>query len=68
MPDESTRTVLVALGTGLGIALGLRFLLFRTRLGVGMRAVVDNRDLAALNGARQSASGSRYYQNPDGAP
>ena len=30
----------------------LRLLLYRSRLGVSMRAVVDNRDLAALNGAR----------------
>jgi branched-chain amino acid transport system permease protein len=34
------------------LAIALRFLLFRTRLGVAMRAVVDNRELAALNGAR----------------
>ena len=42
----------IAIVTGLGIALALRFLLYRSRLGVSMRAVVDNRDLAALNGAR----------------
>jgi branched-chain amino acid transport system permease protein len=41
-------TVIVALG----IALLLRVVLYRTRLGVAMRAVVDNRNLAALNGAR----------------
>jgi branched-chain amino acid transport system permease protein len=41
-------TVIVAVG----LALALRVLLFRTRLGVAMRAVVDNRNLAALNGAR----------------
>jgi branched-chain amino acid transport system permease protein len=34
------------------LAIALRFLLFRTRLGVAMRAVVDNRELAALSGAR----------------
>jgi branched-chain amino acid transport system permease protein len=34
------------------LAFGLRFLLFNTRLGTAMRAVVDNRDLAALSGAR----------------
>lgn len=34
------------------IAVFLRILLFRTRLGVAMRAVVDNRELTALNGAR----------------
>ena len=34
------------------LAVGLRILLFRTRLGVSMRAVVDNRGLASLSGAR----------------
>ncbi|MDQ1533273.1 MAG: branched-chain amino acid transport system permease protein livM [Actinomycetota bacterium] len=34
------------------LAVSLRFLLFNTRLGVAMRAVVDNRELAALAGAR----------------
>ncbi len=37
---------------GILIAVFLRILLYRTRLGVSMRAVVDNRELAALNGAR----------------
>jgi branched-chain amino acid transport system permease protein len=34
------------------VAIGLRFLLFRTRIGVAMRANVDDRSLAMLNGAR----------------
>jgi branched-chain amino acid transport system permease protein len=34
------------------IAIFLRLLLHGTRLGIAMRAVVDNRNLAALNGAR----------------
>ena len=34
------------------VALGLRFLLYRTRIGVAMRANVDDRSLALLNGAR----------------
>ena len=34
------------------MAIGLRLLLYRTRLGVAMRAVVDDRPLALLNGAR----------------
>ncbi|WP_405594670.1 ABC transporter permease subunit [Streptomyces sp. NBC_01092] len=34
------------------VAISLRLLLFRTRLGVAMRACVDDRDLAALHGAR----------------
>ena len=34
------------------IAVFLRLLLYRSRTGVAMRAVVDNRELAALNGVR----------------
>ncbi len=41
---------LITIFAGIGIAIGLRFVLYRTRLGVAMRAVVDNRDLAGLNG------------------
>lgn len=37
---------------GAAVALGLWVLLSRTRIGVAMRAVVDDRNLAALNGAR----------------
>ncbi len=40
--------------TAVALAIGLRILLFRTRLGIAMRAVVDNRGLAALSGARAS--------------
>jgi branched-subunit amino acid ABC-type transport system permease component len=40
------------------LAIGLRALLFRTRLGVAMRAVVDNRGLAALTGARSEVLSS----------
>jgi branched-chain amino acid transport system permease protein len=43
-------TILVAVG----VAIGLRVLLYRTRLGVAMRAVVDDRSLARLNGTRTS--------------
>jgi branched-chain amino acid transport system permease protein len=43
-------TVLVAIG----IAVGLRYLLYRTRIGISMRAVVDSRSLAGLTGARPS--------------
>jgi branched-chain amino acid transport system permease protein len=35
---------------GAVVAIGLRVLLFNTRLGVAMRAVVDSRDLASQNG------------------
>ena len=41
-------TIMVAIG----IALFLRLLLYRSRIGVTMRAVVDNRTLAGLHGAR----------------
>jgi branched-chain amino acid transport system permease protein len=46
---------LITIGSGVLIAVLLRFLLYRTRLGIAMRAVVDNRDLAALNGVRPGA-------------
>ncbi len=36
------------------MAIGLRILLYRTRLGVAMRGVVDDRSLAQLNGTRTS--------------
>lgn len=42
----------ITIVTGLALAFGIRLLLYRTRLGIAMRAVVDHRDLAALNGAR----------------
>src|SRR4051812_8013752 len=48
MPWSRFITIVV----GLGLALGLKILLSRTRLGVAMRAVVDNRELASLNGIR----------------
>jgi ABC-type branched-subunit amino acid transport system ATPase component/branched-subunit amino acid ABC-type transport system permease component len=43
---------LITIVAGIAIAIGLRFVLYRTRIGVAMRAVVDNRDLAGLNGVR----------------
>ncbi|QXC62930.1 ABC transporter permease [Aquihabitans sp. G128] len=42
---------LVVFAAAIAVAIGLRILLYRTRIGVAMRAVVDSRDLAALNGA-----------------
>ncbi|HUI49462.1 MAG TPA: ABC transporter permease [Acidimicrobiia bacterium] len=47
-------TIMVAVG----LAIGLRLLLFRTRIGIAMRAVVDNRELAALGGARSTVLSS----------
>jgi branched-chain amino acid transport system permease protein len=48
MPWSRFITIVV----GLGLAVGLKLLLANTRLGVAMRAVVDNRELAGLNGIR----------------
>jgi branched-chain amino acid transport system permease protein len=42
--------------TAIAIAIFLRLLLYRTRIGVTMRAVVDNRNLAGLHGARPQAA------------
>ena len=41
----------VVLAVALAVAIGLRFLLYRTRIGVTMRASVDDRTLTTLNGA-----------------
>ena len=38
--------------TAVGVAILLRFVLYSTRPGIAMRAVVDDRNLAALNGAQ----------------
>ncbi len=43
---------LITIVAGLAVALGMRALLFHTRVGTAMRAVVDDRDLAALHGVR----------------
>ncbi|HZR14489.1 MAG TPA: ABC transporter permease [Acidimicrobiia bacterium] len=40
----------------IAVAIGLRLLLYRTRIGVSMRAAVDDRPLAQLNGARPDAA------------
>ena len=42
----------ITICVAVAIAIGLRLLLYRTRIGVTMRAVVDNRSLAGLHGAR----------------
>jgi ABC-type branched-subunit amino acid transport system ATPase component/branched-subunit amino acid ABC-type transport system permease component len=47
---------MVTIFTGVAVGIALRFLLYHTRLGVTMRAVVDNRDLTVLNGARPAAA------------
>jgi branched-chain amino acid transport system permease protein len=43
---------LITIGIGVVCAVGLRLLLYRTRIGLDMRAVVDNRALVMLNGGR----------------
>ncbi len=42
----------ITIAVALAVALGLYLLLSRTRTGTAMRAVVDNRELLALHGAR----------------
>ena len=43
---------LIAIGIAIVVAVGLRLFLYGSRTGVSMRAVVDNRSLARLTGAR----------------
>ena len=43
---------IITLGVALLVALALRLFLYRTRVGIAMRAVVDDRPLVRLNGAR----------------
>ncbi len=43
---------LIAVGVAIAIAVALRLLLYRTRLGVAMRGVVDDADLIRLTGGR----------------
>lgn len=43
---------LITMGCAIAVAVGLRLLMYRSRAGVAMRAVVDDRDLAELNGGR----------------
>lgn len=45
---------IITIAVAAGIAVVLRVLLYRTRLGVTMRAVVDNPALAGLTGARST--------------
>jgi len=45
---------LIVFATAVLVAIGLRLVLYQTRIGVAMRAVVDNRNLAALNGVAPS--------------
>ena len=47
-----TAQQLITMAVAMAVALLLYFLLNRTRIGTAMRAVVDNRELLALHGAR----------------
>jgi branched-chain amino acid transport system permease protein len=47
---------LSAFFVAIGVAIGLRLLLFRTQVGLDMRATVDSRPLAMLHGARPHRS------------
>lgn len=49
---------IVVLVVAVLVAVGLRILLFQTRIGIAMRAVVASRELAALNGASPDAISS----------
>ena len=53
-PVTATWHRIIIVLSALLLALGLRLLLRRTRIGISMRAVVDNRDLAGLSGVRPS--------------
>ena len=49
---------LIIMGVAVVVAVALRILLYRTRTGVAMRAVVDSRELASLNGASPDRIGA----------
>jgi branched-chain amino acid transport system permease protein len=44
----------ITIGLAVAIAVGLRLFLYRSRVGIAMRGVVDNRDLIGLFGGRPS--------------
>ncbi len=51
----------ITIAAAIATAAGLRFLLFGTRSGIAMRAVVDDRDLAELNGGRPGRSSMQSW-------
>jgi branched-chain amino acid transport system permease protein len=51
----------VVIAGAVAVAFGLRLLLFNTRTGVAMRAVVTNRALVRLNGGRPSRSSATSW-------
>ncbi|WP_420619243.1 ABC transporter permease [Candidatus Poriferisocius sp.] len=52
---------LIVILLAIAIAITMRYFLRRTRIGTAMRAVVDNRELAALNGARPNVVSSTSW-------
>jgi branched-chain amino acid transport system permease protein len=52
---------LLVIAVAVVVAFGLRLLLFHTRAGVAMRAVVSNRSLVELSGARPQRSSSTSW-------
>ncbi len=51
-PTTITWHQVITIAVAIGVAVGLRFLLYATRIGIAMRASVDDQSLATLNGAR----------------
>ena len=60
-PSQLPYHRLIVFVAAIAIAVSMRFLLRRTRIGTAMRAVVDNRELAALNGARPNVVSSTSW-------
>ncbi|MFL6204730.1 MAG: ABC transporter permease [Acidimicrobiales bacterium] len=52
---------LITFGVALAVAVGLRLLLYRTQIGLDMRASVDSRPLAMLHGARPHRSAATAW-------
>lgn len=51
-PTTITWHQLITIVVAVGVAIALRFVLYRLRIGIAMRAAVDDRPLSMLNGAR----------------
>ena len=60
-PSQLPYHRLIVFVVAIAIAVSMRFLLRRTRIGTAMRAVVDNRELAALNGVRPNVVSSTSW-------
>ena len=71
-PTTITCHQAITIGVAIVVAIGLRIVLTRSRIGIAMRAAVDDRPLAALNGARPDrvsmlALGDRHARWPRSA-